>query len=81
MKLSGVLSTSVSASLPVAVGVPGFQHAASVTVPVVVPEMMAASLEPLIVMVINCGVPPMLVTVKVSVSVWPTFRACTALLD
>ena len=47
MKVLGVLSTSVSVSVPVAVGVPGVALAtppASITEPVVVPEMMAASL-------------------------------------
>ncbi len=66
-----------------AVGVPGVALAtppASIAVPVVVPEMMAASLWPLIVTVTTFAVPSMVVTVKVSVSVLPALSACTALL-
>ena len=82
MKVLGGLSTSVSVSVPVAVGVPYGIGAppASITEPVVVPEMMAASLVPLMVIVTTCGVPSTVVTVKVSVSVPPTLSACTARL-
>ena len=41
---------------------------ASITEPVAVPEMMAASLLPVMVTVTTCGVPSTVVTVKVSVS-------------
>ena len=80
MKVLGALSTSVSVSVPVAVGVPGVAPPASITEPVVVPEMMAASLLPLMVTVTTWAVPSTVVTVKVSVSVSPTLSACTALL-
>ena len=53
---------------------------ASVTAPVAVPVITAASLAPLMVMVTTCAVPSTVVTVKVSVSVWPTLSACTAAL-
>ena len=52
MKVLGGSSTSMSVSVPVAVGVPGVALAtppASITEPVAVPEMMAASLVPLMV--------------------------------
>ena len=66
-----MLSTSVSVSVPVAVGVPGVPLArppASITVPLDVPEITAASLAPLIVMVtIWCSCRPAVRTVKVSV--------------
>ena len=66
MKVLGGLSTSVSVSVPVAVGVPGAacDAAASITEPVVVPEMTAASLVPVMVIVTTCAVPSMVVTVK-----------------
>ena len=80
MKVLGGLSTSVSVSVPVAVGVPGVALPASITAPVVVPEMTAASLLPVMVIVTSCVVPSTVVTVKVSVSVPPTLSACTALL-
>ena len=80
VKVLGVLSTSVSVSVPVAVGVPCVAPPASITEPVVVPEMMAASLLPSMVIVTTCGVPSTVVTVKVSVSVSQTLSACTALL-
>ena len=70
-------------SVPVAVCVPGVALTTpriSVTEPVVVPEMMAASLLPLMVIVTTWGVPSTVVTVKVSVSVPPTLSACTTLL-
>jgi len=50
----------------------------SITEPVVSPEMMAASLLPLMVTVTSCGVPSAVVTVNVSVSLSPTLSACTA---
>ena len=80
MKVLGVLSTSVSVSVPVAVGVPCVAQPASITEPVVVPEMTAASLVPWMVTVTTCGVPSTVVTVKVSVSVSPTLSACTVQL-
>ena len=64
MKVLDGLSTSVSVSVPVAVGVPGVAPPSSITEPVVVPEMMAASLVPSMVIVTTCGVPSMVVTVK-----------------
>ena len=54
---------------------------ASIAAPVVVPEMMAASLLPWMVIVTSWGVPSTVVTVKLSVSgMLPTLSACTALL-
>ena len=44
-----------------------------------VAAMMAASLLPWMVIVTTCGVPSMVVTVKLSVSVSPALSACTAL--
>ena len=70
----------MSVSVPLAVGVPGEAVSASITEPVAVPEMMAASLLPVMVTVTTWAVPSMVVTVKLSVSVSPTLSACTALL-
>ncbi|MEY9656849.1 hypothetical protein ABH980_003856 [Bradyrhizobium ottawaense] len=42
--------------------------------------MIAASLVPWMVIVTTCGVPPIEVTVKLSVSVSPALSACTARL-
>ena len=53
---------------------------ASITAPVAVPVITAASLAPLMVTVTSCAVPSTVVTVKVSVSVCPTLSACTAAL-
>ena len=53
---------------------------ASSTVPLEVQEITAASLVPLMVTVTTWGVPSMVVTVKVSVSVPPTLSAWTAAL-
>ncbi len=75
---------SVSVSVPVAVGLPYLALAtppASITAPVLVPEMTAASLLPLMVTVTTCAVPSTVVTVNVSVSVSPTLSACTARLS
>jgi len=69
--------------VPLAVGVPAMALAtplASVTPPLVVPPMTAASFMPLMVTVTTWAVPSAVVTVKVSVRVWPTFSACTAAL-
>ena len=77
------LSTSVEFRSPVAVGVPGVPLAtppASITVPVAVPVITAASLAPLMVMVTSCAVPSTVMAVNVSVSVCPTLSACTAAL-
>ena len=63
-----------------AVGAPYLVPPSSMTEPVVSPEMMAASLAPLMVTVTNCGVPSAVVTVKVSVSVSPILSAWTVLL-
>jgi hypothetical protein len=73
----------VSVSVPVAVGAPGVALPASITEPVVVPAMIAASLLPVIVIVTSCAVPSMVVTVKLSFRVSPvspTLSACTAVL-
>ena len=70
----------VSVSVPVAVGVPGVSQPASITEPVVVPKMKAASLLPWMAMVSTCAVPSMVVTLKVSVRVSQTLSACTAQL-
>ena len=81
VKVLGVLSTSVSVSVPVAVGLQDTELAtppASMTEPSLVPQMMAASLVPLMVTVTSCAVPSREVTLKVSVSVSPTLSACTA---
>ncbi len=67
-------------SVPVAVGAPGVALPASITEPVVVPAMIAASLLPVIVIVTSCAVPSMVVTVKLSFRVSPALSACTALL-
>ncbi len=78
VKLLAALSTSVSVSVPVAVGVPGVPLAtppASTTVPLEVPEITAASLLPSMVTVTICWVPSAVVTVKVSVRWPPTLSA------
>ena len=80
MKLLDGLSTSAAVSVPVAVGVSYLASPSSITEPVVSPEMMAASLLPLMVTVTSCGVPSTVVTVNVSVSLSPTLSACTAWL-
>jgi hypothetical protein len=53
---------------------------ASVTAPVLVPLMMAASLLPVMVTVTVCVVPSAVVTVKVSLSVADAAKACTEAL-
>ena len=71
------LSTSVSVSVPVTVGVPAvplFTPPASTTAPVSWPETSAASLAPWIVMATSCSVPSCVWTEMVSVSVSPTLR-------
>ena len=80
MKVLAGLSTSASMSVPVAVGMPGVALPVSVTAPVVVPEMTAESLLPVMVIVTTWWVPSTVVTVKLSVSVPPALSACTALL-
>jgi hypothetical protein len=68
------LSTSVSVSVPVAVGVPAavlLTPPASITVPLIVPATEAGSFEPSILMVTDDIVPSALVTAKLSVYVWP----------
>ena len=75
------LSTSVEFRSPVAVGVPGVPLAtppASMTYPLAVPLITAASLAPVMVMVTTWAVPSTVVAVKLSVSVPPTLSACTA---
>ena len=77
------LSTSVSVSVPLAVGVPGVPLAtppASITEPVLVPLITAASLLPLIVTVTVFAVPSAVKTLNVSLSVPPALRACTVAL-
>ena len=59
-------------------GVPLLTPPASVTAPVAVPVITAASLAPLMVMVTTCEVPSIVKTVNVSVSFCPTLSACTA---
>ena len=76
-----MLSTSVAARSAVAVGVPTVPFAtppASITVPVTVPVITAASLRPWIVIVIVCSVPSAVCTVNVSVSESPALRAWTS---
>src|SRR5439155_18947425 len=73
----GVLSTSLSVKVPLAVGVPAVPlptPPASTTEPVAVPEITAASLVPLIVIVTTLAVPSTVVTVNVSVVLWPLFK-------
>ncbi len=53
---------------------------ASVTDPLAVPLITAASFAPLMVMVTSCAVPSTVVAVNVSVSVPPTLSACTVVL-
>ena len=80
---TGILLTSISVNVPVAVSVPSVVLSvppASVTVPVVVPEITAPSFAPLIVTVTTCAVPSTDVTVIVSVRVCPPFNACTVAL-
>ena len=63
---------SVEVRSPVAVGVPGVPlptPPASVTAPLRVPLITAASLAPLMVMVTSCAVPSTAKTANVSVSV------------
>ena len=72
------LSTSVLIKSPVAVGVPTvvlFTPPASKTGPEVVPVITALSFVPAILTVTTCEVPSTELTVKVSVSVLPTFKA------
>ena len=80
-KASVALSTSVASRSPVTVGVPSVALAtppASMTVPMLVPVIVAASLLPLIVTVTSFVVPSALRTVKLSVSaVLLVLSACT----
>ena len=69
-------STSVAVNVPVAV----CTALLSVKALVLVPVITAASLAPLIVTVTTCVVPSAVFTVNVSVSVCPTFNACTVVL-
>ena len=64
------LSTSVLVRVPVAVAF----SASSTTVPLVVPAITAASFVPVIVNVTALSVPSTLLTLKVSLTDWPTFR-------
>ena len=69
--------------MPTVTGIPGvplLTPPASITLPVVLPLITAASLAPLMVMVTSCAVPSTVVTVKVSVRVCPTLSACTVAL-
>ena len=61
-------------------GVPLATPPASTTLPVMLPVITAASLAPSMVIVTSCAVPSTVVTVNVSVRVWPTLSACTAAL-
>ena len=76
-------STSAAVNVPVAVGVPGVALAtppASRTAPMVVPEITAASLLPVIVTVTSCAVPSAAFTVNVSFKVAAATNACTVAL-
>ena len=76
MKLAGS-STSVTFNLPEAVGLLRlllFVPPASTTFPEVSPVIIAASLLPVMVMVMICSVPSSVLTVKVSSKVSPTFN-------
>ena len=78
-----VPSTSVLVSVPVAVGVPVLALAtppASVTAPVFVPEITAASFAPVMVTVTTWLVPSAAFTVKVSFSVAAAAKPCTVAL-
>ncbi|KAG1385072.1 hypothetical protein G6F59_017626 [Rhizopus arrhizus] len=74
-----VVSTSVLVNWPLTTCVPS-----SVTPPEMVPPMVGASLVPVTVIVMTCwAVPPwpsLTVTVMVSVTCWPSARACTLAL-
>ena len=59
-------------------GVPLFTPPASVTAPVAVPLITAASLAPVMVMVTTCAVPSAVSAVKLSVSVAMPLSACTS---
>ena len=76
VKLFGVLSTSVSLSVPVEVGVPTpFPAPASTTVPVELPEIIAASFEPVIVTsIVWLAVLSNELTTSVSWTIWPAVR-------
>ena len=79
-----VPSTSVLVSVPVAVGVPVLALAtppASVTAPVLVPAITAASLLPVMLNVaatLDVAVLSVTCTVKLSVTLWPAVSACVA---
>ena len=80
MKALSVLSTSTAVNVPVTGPVPGvalFWPPASVTSPVIVPPISAASFAPLMVIFTDFVVPSSDVTVKLSIRVVPTFRAST----
>ena len=64
--------------MPLAVRSPSVTAVSSVTAPVVVPPITAASSVPVIVRVTVSVSPPAVVTVKLSVSVSPAPRLCTA---
>ncbi len=67
------LSTSATLSVPPAVRVPS-----SVTAPVVVPEMVAASSVPVMVtLMVSVSEPSTGVTARVSCTIWPAASACT----
>jgi len=78
------LSISAESRLPVAVGVPGvplLTPPASVTLPVAVPLIVAASFAPAIVTMTSCAVPSAVRAVNVSVSgALAVLSACTAAL-
>ena len=84
VKAFTVPSTSVDVKVPVAVGVPEMAlltPPASITVPVLVPMITAASFTPVIVTTTFCvAVPSWLVTTNVSVTCWPKANACTVAL-
>src|SRR5436309_5176113 len=72
--------SSPALKVPLAVGVPAVPlptPPASTTEPVAVPEITAASLVPLIVIVTTLAVPSTVLTVNVSVVLWPLFRPST----
>ena len=84
VKALAVPSTSVLVSVPVAVGVPDVAldtPPASVTAPVLVPEITASSLLPVMLNTaapVDVAVPSVTCTVKLSVTLCPAVSACVA---
>src|SRR5439155_23429230 len=74
----GGRSSALSVKVPLAAGAPSvplLTPPASTTDPAEVPEITAASFDPLIVIVTVCAVPSSVSTVNVSVVLWPLLSA------